>query len=502
MVLRLEGVEKRFGGTRALADVSLRFRPGTVHSLVGENGAGKSTLGKVIAGSVAPDAGEIFLGERRLSFGNPRDAIANGIFAIRQEISLVPNMSVMENVFLGRERLSYGLLAKSRMASAYRELAGRAGFEEIPARARAGSLNISDQQKVEIMRALAINANVIVFDEPTAALSHDQSERLFGVIRSLRDSGKTIIFISHFLDDVLRISDEVSVLRNGRLVFSDDAQAQTASSLIRGMLGRELESQFPRRHGQPRRDLAPVIRVRNLSRAPDLSDIGFDLHPGEILGIGGLLGSGRTEVLRAIFGADARDRGEIMLDGKVPLGASPSDSIRKGVVLLPESRRDQGLVLGRSAADNIALSRLDKVCSASVIRSRRLKAAVEAVMGRLKIVPAQPRYRVEAMSGGNQQKVAFGKLLFTDPRVMLIDEPTRGVDVGAKFSIYETIFSIADAGVPIILVSSEIEELMGLADRILVMRGGRIVLERERADVTEKQIIEASFASVDEGQEA
>ena len=491
--VELVHVGKRFPGARAHGDVSLSIRRGAIHALIGENGAGKSTLGKIIAGAIRPDEGELWVEGRRVAYRSPRDALADGITAIQQEIALVPQRTVLDNVFLGIEEERLATVDVVRMARRFQDLNESSGFALDPM-ARVSSLSIAEQQKVEIMRALARNSRLIVMDEPTARLSAEESQKLLDIVRQLQARGATIVYVSHFLREVLAVADTITVLRNGEVVQTTAAATQTPDSLVTAMLGRAASLTFPERvRCDP---TAPtVLSVRGLSRRGACEDVSFTLRAGEIVGLTGLVGSGRSEVARAIFGADRLDRGTIELDGTPVDIRSPRDAIASGIAMLPESRKDQGLHMRLPVGHNVTLPHLSVVSRAGVIDAGKERTAVGGLLQRLAVKPAKVTPLVSRLSGGNQQKVLFSKWLFEPPRVLLLDEPTRGVDVGAKRALYELIVSLAAVGMGVLLISSEIEEILGLAHRVLVMRRGRIVAEFAEADLAEEPILRAAFGS-------
>ncbi len=489
MHVALRGVTKRFGGVVALADVDLEIERGSIHGLVGENGAGKSTLGKIVAGVHRPDEGDLIVDGRRVVYHAPRDALRDGITMIAQEPTLVPHRSVLENVFLGIETARAGVVD----GRGFRELAEQAHID-LPAGAPARELRVADQQKVEVLRALARRARLIVMDEPTSALTTDEAERLFDLVRRLREQGTTIMYVSHFLEEVLGLVDTVTVLRDGRVVRTAAAAEETPERLVQAMLGRSLDLAFPDKQYPP--DDAPVVlSVRHLSRPPQVVDVSFDIRAGEILGLAGLIGSGRSEVARAIFGADSRASGEIRVDGRLVRARSPREAVRAGIAMLPEDRKTQGLHMLRSIVDNVTLPRLGAVSRAGVVGPARQRRWAVRLMERVDVRARGPSARVITLSGGNQQKVLFAKWLFAEPRVFLADEPTRGVDVGAKRAIYELIRSLAAEGKAVLLISSEHEEVVGLAHRVLVMRGGRIVAELDRDSMSTDAVLRAAFAT-------
>jgi simple sugar transport system ATP-binding protein/ribose transport system ATP-binding protein len=489
----VRGIHKRYGAAVALDDVSLDIAAGEIHALVGENGAGKSTLGKVVAGAVAPDAGEILVDGEPVSYRSPRDAIRYGIGLIEQEFALAPDLSVLDNVFLGVEPGSRGLVDRTRQRERFAELAERIGFRERPA-AAVRTLRTADQQKVEIMRQLVRDTRLIVMDEPTAALTRDEADRLLALTRELRDEGVTVIYVSHLLGDVLALCDTVTVLKDGRRVKTSPAAEETSDSLVTAMLGRSLDVAFPDRTPPP--SGAPVVlSLRDLSRPPAFHDISFDVRAGEIVGLAGLVGSGRTEIARAIFGADPAS-GTIAVDGRELRSRSPRSSIRRGVALLPESRKDQGLVMVRPLGENVTMAHLGEVTRRGVLQRRREHRVVGETLRRVDARTTSQALPVSSLSGGNQQKAALAKWLVKTPRLLLADEPTRGIDVGAKRAIYDLIRDLAAGGLGVLLISSELEEVLGLAHRVIALRAGRIVGEYTGADADEATVMRAVFGSV------
>ncbi|MCW3009193.1 MAG: transporter related protein [Solirubrobacterales bacterium] len=492
----VRSIHKRYAGARALEDVSVSIARGEIHALVGENGAGKSTLGKIIAGAVAPDEGTISVDGEEVRYRSPREAIRAGIALIDQELATVRDMTALDNVFLGAERRSGGMLDRGAQGKRFDELAERVGFTGEQG-VIAGGLRTADQQKIEIMRALVRGARLIVMDEPTAALSRIEADRLLAIARALREEGVTIIFVSHFLEDVLALADTVSVLKDGRHVRTAPAAKETVETMITAMLGRSLEYVFPE-PAPPPPDAPVVLKVRNLTRSPAFTDVSFDIRAGEIVGLAGLVGSGRTEIARGIFGADPAS-GTVEIDGRALRMGSPRHAIRRGAALLPESRKDQGLAMHRSVAENVSMVHLDQVCRHEVLQGRRERRVVKEMLGRVQAKVATPSMPVSALSGGNQQKVALAKWLVRQPKLLIADEPTRGVDVGAKQTIYELLKGLAESGMAVLMISSEIEEVLGLSHRVLVVRGGRIVAEFEGDAAQEESIMRAAFGGTGPG---
>jgi simple sugar transport system ATP-binding protein/ribose transport system ATP-binding protein len=493
--VELLDVGKRFSGVQALQGITLTIEHGTVHALVGENGAGKSTLGRIIAGAHLPDAGTMSVDGKPVRYHAPRDALADGVTMIAQELTLVPQRTVLENVFLGNEASRFGVVVGQPMRERYDELCERAGFD-LPADDHVATLRIADQQKVEILRALARDARLVVMDEPTAALTSDEAERLLDIVRGLRRAGTTIVYVSHFLPEVLSIADTVTVLRDGRLIHTKPAESETPASVVTAMLGRPMEMTFPDKVYPPP-EAPAILTVRGLTRTPAFEDISFEVRAGEIVGLAGLIGSGRTEVARAIFGADPFDGGEVSVDGQVLKIRSPRGAIRAGIAMLPESRKDQGLHMRSPIVQNVSLAHLGEVSSNGVVLPRKERRRVAELAKRVDIRASRLSAWVSTLSGGNQQKVLFAKWLFQSPRALLADEPTRGVDVGAKRAIYELIQALAADGLAVLLISSELEEVLGLAHRIIVIKSGRLVAEFDGRTATENEVLHAAFATAE-----
>jgi simple sugar transport system ATP-binding protein/ribose transport system ATP-binding protein len=488
--IRLVSIGKRYSGTRALDDVSVDIAGGSVHALVGANGAGKSTLGKIIGGVVRPDDGQLFVDDRPVRYASPREARLDGIAMIAQELSPVPHMSVIENIFLGIEPRRSGLVQRSKMRSQYEELISRWGFE-LDGNTKVGVLRTADKQKVEILRAVACDARVIVMDEPTSSLTSVEITTLHRMIRSLREGGRTIVYVSHFLDEVLDLADTVTVLRSGRLVRTAPAAAETEDSLVAGMFGAAAEAEH---FEKSERLTAPVVlEVAGLHREGVLRDISLQIRAGEIVGLAGLVGSGRSELARAIAGADPIDRGTIAVDGTRRRVHSPADAMAAGMAFLPESRKDDGLFVELTLAANTTFADLRAVASrVGVLRRVLERTKTKSLLDSLSVEPPNPSAKVANLSGGNQQKVLFARWLFRNPRVLILDEPTRGVDVAARAAIHRLINNLADAGTAVLLISSEIEEVLGLAHRVLVMRRGSITREFG-ADPPLETVMEAAF---------
>jgi rhamnose transport system ATP-binding protein len=484
-LLTLSGVSKSFGAVAALRDMRLEAYGGEVHALVGENGAGKSTLVKVLAGAHQPDAGAMTLGGRPLALAGPADARAVGIAVIHQEPTHFPDLSVAENLFMGRQPLrALRRIDRRAMRSRTAELFARLGVQIDPDRPARG-LSIADQQLVEIAKALSFDARVLVMDEPTAALSGLEVERLFAVSRALRDAGAAVLFVSHRLDEVFALGDRVTVMRDGRWVSTDPVAALTVDEVVRRMVGREVGSLYPKEQRGPRQeDRAARLEVRGLTRRGTFDDVTFTVRGGEIVALAGLVGAGRSEVIRAVFGVDRYDSGEVRVDGRRLRRADTSAAIAAGLALVPEDRRQQGLVMDLSVERNATLPRRWKLSRLGLLLGGAERRTARHWADRLQLKAARLSDPVSTLSGGNQQKAVLAKWLSTEPRVLIVDEPTRGIDVGTKAEVHRLLSRLAADGVAVLMVSSELPEVLGMADRILVMHEGRLVadIDRDRAD--------------------
>jgi ABC-type sugar transport system ATPase subunit len=495
-LIEVRDAAKQFGGVRALDGVSVEIAPGSVHGLVGENGAGKSTLAKVIGGVLAPDAGELLVDGQAVRFRSPREALAAGIATIAQEIALVPGRSVLENVFLGIEPRRLGVVDRRALRRRFAALNERTGFG-LDADVRVGALRTAEQQKVEIVRAIARDARLILMDEPTASLTGDETERLLTVVRALAAAGTAVVLVSHHLDEVLAVCERVTVMRDGHVVRSGPAGNETAQSLVTAMVGRAVDMTYPPK--RPAADGAPVVlEARALSRALAVSDVSLDVRAGEIVGLAGLVGSGRSEVARLIAGADRADAGEIRLDGAPVRLRHPRDAARRGIAMVPESRKEEGLLMMRSIRENATLATLPRFSRGGVVERQKERRYAQGLFERLDVRAPGTSARVGSLSGGNQQKVLFAKWLAIEPRMLIADEPTRGIDVAAKREIHGLIAELAAGGMGVLLISSEIEEVLGLAHRVLVMRGGRVVEELAGDEATEERVMRAAFATTEE----
>ncbi|MGH3879470.1 MAG: sugar ABC transporter ATP-binding protein [Actinophytocola sp.] len=492
-LLELRDVHKSFDAVRALRGVSLELHAGEVHALAGENGAGKSTVVRIIGGEHQPDAGELLLDGEPRRLAGPREAQQHGIAVIHQEPTQFPDLTVAENVFMGRQPLRSGRrIDRAAMRRRTAELLDSLGVPIDADRVTRG-LSIADQQIIEIAKALAADARIIVMDEPTAALSTVEAARLFRVARRLAEGGAALLFISHRLEELAELCQRVTVLRDGALVTTAPMAEMDRDALVRNMVGRAVEVLFPDRVLEPEAEPgAAALEVRGLSRAGVYHDVSFEVRRGEIVGLAGLVGSGRSEVARAIFGVDERDAGTVTVDGRPLRAADPRAAIEAGLAMVPEDRREQGLVLDLSIERNATLPRLAAVSRWGLVRRTREHAVAGEWTRRLGVRLRRLTDPVATLSGGNQQKVVLGKWLATKPAVLIVDEPTRGIDVGAKVEVHALLADLAREGIAVLMISSELSEVLGMADRVLVMHEGRIAAELDRGDATEESVMQAA----------
>ena len=486
-LLRLTGITKRFGAVRALTGVSFELRAGEVHALMGENGAGKSTLMNIVGGVLQPDAGEIEIEGNAVRIASPAAAQAAGVGLVHQEIALCPDISVAENIFMAETNTRRGLWMDTRDLRRRAE-AVLADLHEVPVTALAGALPIASQQIVEIAKALTLNCKALIFDEPTAALTETEAERLFAIIRGLKARGIGIIYISHRMAEIFAISDRITVLRDGAFVDTLQTAATTPEAVAAKMVGRALPDLYPPRGEKVAGE--PILTIAGLSDGGIVDDVSFEVRAGEIVGLGGLIGSGRTETVKAICGISDRSAGKIHRDGKEIGQGDYLASIREGIVYLSEDRKGDGVFLDLSIAENISALDLKRVSGRFMVRrGRKRRWRKKCASGWVYAAPVSTS-RCRTLSGGNQQKVALAKLLAVNPRVLFVDEPTRGVDIGAKAQIYAILRDLADQGVGIVAISSELPELIGISDRILVLHQGRIAGEVEGDDMNEETIMQ------------
>jgi rhamnose transport system ATP-binding protein len=494
-ILELVGVSKRFGAVEALKDVSLALSAGEVHALVGENGAGKSTLVRILAGVHRPDSGSLKLDGQELVLRGPASARNRGIAVIHQHPNLFPDLEVAENVFIGR--LPRGHLGRVDWRELHRQAEklfanlGVAQKVNVPVR----GLSVADQQLVEIAKALSMEARVLVMDEPTAALSANEVERLFAITRQLRDRGVAVLFVDHRMDEVFEIADRVSVLRDGGHVITAPISDLTPEDTIRHMVGRRVESMYPKTEASVG-EIA--LEVRGLTRKGVFNDVSFEVRRGEIVGLAGLVGAGRSEIARVLFGIDRADAGEVRVLGTRANIGSPADAMRLGIVYVPEDRHEQGLVLDFSIAANITLPIVRRLSRLLVLDRGRERDLATDYSKQLQVRSTGVRQRVSGLSGGNQQKVVIAKWLATKPTVLLLDEPTHGVDIGAKAEVHRIISQLALQGMAIVLISSELPELMGMADRVLVLHEGRVAAGFGRDELSQERIMAAATGHAEE----
>jgi rhamnose transport system ATP-binding protein len=488
-IIALRGASKSYGAVRAVHDTSIALHSGEVRALVGENGAGKSTIVRLLAGVTRPDAGTLLVDGEPADFHGPADARNAGIAVIYQEPTLFPDLSVAENVMMGRQPLAAGRrIDRKALRDQVQDHLDRLGVR-LDADEPVRGLSIADQQIVEISKALSFEARVLIMDEPTAALSGVEVERLFGVVQTLRDQGAGVLFISHRLEEVLAISTTVTVLRDGEVTHEGAASELTADELVRKMVGRELTQLFPKVEAEIG---APVLEVSRLTREGVFTDISFEVRRGEIVALAGLVGAGRSEVARAIFGVDKRDAGSVSVNGVEVRNGSPSSAMAAGIGLVPEDRRQQGLVMDLSVERNMTLTRLHAIGRMGVIGGGAEQQLARGWAERLQIKLHRFGDPVAFLSGGNQQKVVLGKWLATDPTLMIIDEPTRGIDVGTKAEVHRLMSELAAQGLAVLMISSELPEVLGMADRVLVMREGRLVAELSRDEANEETVVRAA----------
>ncbi len=494
-LLRMQGISKSFPGVKALESVDFEVGRAEIHAFLGENGAGKSTLLKILSGAQPPDTGTITFDGRQVAFASPQEAQGAGIVTIYQEFTLAPDMTVAENVFIGREPGSRLFISYRKLEEQTAALCRRIGLDRSPT-ALVRDLSVAEQQMVEIARALSMKSKLIVMDEPTSALSRAEVEKLFAIIRSLKAEGITTIFVTHRLEEVFEICDSYTVLRDGRHVGRGKVSETSMDGIIRLMVGRELGLLAERDQSFTTAEVA--LEVKNLTRkrkstdasAIEIHDVSFRVNKGEILGIAGLVGAGRTETARAIFGADLFDSGEVLVEGKPIEVASPRDAIAHGIGLVPEDRKQQALFLGQAIRTNLSIAAHDRISAMGVfVSGRKEDALVEEYRKLLNIRMASPDQIVGNLSGGNQQKVVLARWLALRPKVLIVDEPTRGIDVGAKVEVHNLLFQMAAAGIAIIVISSELPEVLALADRIVTMREGRVTGEVMRTGATQEKLM-------------
>jgi rhamnose transport system ATP-binding protein len=488
-VLVLDKATKSFGAVRALVDGSITLYPGEAHALLGENGAGKSTLVKILAGVHQADGGRLLLDGEPMSFNGPAASRAAGVSIIYQEPTLFPDLTVAENIFVGRQTLRSGRRIDRRaMNGAATEIFGRLGVAMDPER-QARGLSVADQQIVEIAKALSLDARVLVMDEPTAALTLVEVDRLFEVMRTLRAQGAAVLFISHRLEEVFASCQRVTVMRDGSFVRTAPVSELSVDDVIRSMVGRDLDTLFPKTETEAGEE---ILRVEHLSRSGVFQDVTFSVHRGEIVALAGLVGAGRSEVARAVFGIDKRSSGSVRLKGKPLPAGSPRAAMRAGIALVPEDRRQQGLVMDLGIDHNVALASMRSLSHLGLIRRSSERKLAMVWAERLQLKFGRIKNAVSTLSGGNQQKVVLGKWLARQPDLLIIDEPTRGIDVGTKAEVHRILDELVAGGMAVLMISSELPEVLGMADRVLVIHEGKLTAEFSRADANEDDIMRAA----------
>jgi ribose transport system ATP-binding protein len=494
-LLRMEGISKRYGGVRALDGVELTVHPGRIHAILGENGAGKSTLIKVMCGVVAPDEGRIELDGRDVAFASPAQANASGIVCIFQELSLIPELSVADNIVISDPPKRFGMIDRRAQRRMAEDALRRAGASDIHPSALVRDLPLSRRQMVEIAKALARKPRLLILDEATSALTAADVAKVFGVLKRLREEGLALLYISHRMHEIRELADACSVFRNGRHVASFAAGTKSDAEVVEMMIGREYAHAFPPKPEPPPSSLPPVLECRGLGWAERLSGISFALRPGEVVGLGGLDGQGQRELLLALFGVLRGLRGEVLVDGRAVAITSPAAAReqRIGMALIPEDRKTEGLMLPMTVRENLSFAALDRVAKGGVIDRAREDRLIAAMVTLLAIKTAGIDVAVGALSGGNQQKVVIAKWLMREPRILLLNDPTRGIDVGTKAEIYALLRKLADAGAAILFYSTDYDELIGCCDRVLVLYDGRIKSELAGAAITERALIASAL---------
>ena len=486
-MIQMSGISKAFNGNVVLENVQFELANGEIHALMGENGAGKSTMMKILSGIYTKDAGEITVEGQEVLFKSPKDAEKLGIVVIHQELNMLPDLTVAENLFLGKE-LTYGktgILKNREMEKEASRLLLKLGLDINP-RTRTGDLSVGKQQIIEIAKAIASDAKYIVMDEPTAALTDREIETLFKTVNELKEKGISFVYISHRMEEIFAICDRITILRDGQYVGVRNIPETNFDEIVAMMVGRELGERFPDRSckvGEIK------LEVRSLTVNGLFEDISFELRKGEVLGVAGLMGAGRTEVAQTIFGYRKLSKGEIFIDGKKAIIKSPIDAMKYGIGFVTEDRKTEGLVLDFSIKDNITLANLDRCSSSGIMKNEHENSMVAKYIEDLKIRTSGPEQSAKSLSGGNQQKVVIAKWLGTDPKILILDEPTRGVDIGAKKEIYHIINQLAEAGVAILMISSELPEVIGMADRVIVMQEGRLTGEVNKENMTQEVIM-------------
>lgn len=487
VILQMKNIEKQFPGVKALDNVSLDVKAGTVHALMGENGAGKSTLMKCLFGVYNKDSGTILLDGKEVSFKNPKEGLENGVAMVHQELNQALKRNVMDNMWLGRYPMKNGLVSEKKMMHDTMEVFNDLGINVNPKQVMQ-TMPVAQRQMVEIAKAVSFNSKVIVFDEPTSSLTEEEVEHLFRIINMLRDRGVAIIYISHKMDEILRISDEITVMRDGQWVATEPVENMDMNKIIKLMVGRELTNRFPPKTNVISEEES--LRVENLSGMYNqLDNVSFTAHKGEIVGVAGLDGAGRTELLETIFGEATRHNGKVFLHGKEVHNRNPKQAVKNGFALLTEERRATGILGNQDIRANTCIANLSKYVKGGLLSDKLMKEDTEWSINAMHIKTPSQQTKINTLSGGNQQKVILGRWLLTEPEILLLDEPTRGIDVGAKYEIYQLIIDLASQGKTVMMVSSEMPELLGVCDRILVMSGGKLAGEVDARNTSQEEIM-------------
>ncbi|MCL2864724.1 MAG: sugar ABC transporter ATP-binding protein [Lachnospiraceae bacterium] len=489
--LEMKHISKQFGGVTALDEVSFEIKPGEVHALIGENGAGKSTLMKILSGAYQKDKGEILLEGQLAKINTPKDAIDLGVAVIYQEFMLAPDLTVAENIMIDKLSTGKGIINWRKLKILAKEQLSKLGFDEIDPGAKVGSLSVAYQQVVEICKCLTRNAKVLVLDEPTAVLTFTEIQKLFEIINRLKNEGVSIVYISHRLEEIFELSDRITILKDGGYVGCVNTNEIDKHRLVTMMVGRELNQLFPDRHAKIGEE---ILRVEALHAGKLVNDVSFCLRAGEVLGFSGLVGAGRTETMRALFGVDPKESGKVTYFGKEIIFKEPKQAIQQGLGLLSEDRKKQGLMLEQSIRINTTLAAMHKAVNKfGIVNHKKEKEYVKEILGSISTKYGSPEDNVNSLSGGNQQKVALAKWIAADCKCIILDEPTRGVDVGAKMEIYKLINELAEKGVGVIMISSEMPEIIGMCDRVIVMRQGIVSGELTRDELSEDNLIKSAM---------
>ena len=492
-VVELKNITKRFPGVIAMKNMSIQIRPGEIHGLIGENGAGKSTLIKVLTGVYIPEEGEIYVSGEKKSFRNPVQARSAGIACVYQELNIVPQLPVVDNIFIGRAmKKPNGLLDYRAMHEQARDALASLGHEEIDTHTQCGKLGIGLQQMVEIAKAVSLDAKLIIMDEPTSSLGREEVAQLMKTVRRLKEKGIAILFVSHKLEELFELCDRVTVMRDGEHIVTEDVKNMPHESLIQAMVGRTLDNLFPKEFGQKGECF---LKVEHLNEAGVLHDVSFEAFGGQILGVAGLVGAGRTETMRTIFGADPLDSGTISIKGKPVRIRRPQDAIRQGIAFLTEDRKGQGLVLSQPVKTNLILASMKRFKKGALLSGDAIRVNSESHVKSLRIKTPTIDEVAAQLSGGNQQKVVIGKWINTDAEIYIFDEPTLGIDVGAKIEVYNVMNQLVKEGKCVVMVSSEMPEILAMSDRVMVMRGGRVMamVDRDSAHFNQEDIMKAAW---------